>query len=71
MKVMVGTQELRAIVPSTGGAQVFQEVSLGSVDLPEGGIRLSLFPHTLKWGYIFADIEKVVLTPQAVAGSRE
>ncbi len=61
--VRVAGQTLQGTVPTTGGFRDFTKVRLGAVDLPAGRSTLTLAPTRLNYGYIFAAVKQVVLTP--------
>ncbi len=59
VKVTAGDQELTAAVPADGA----HVLPVGRASLPAGESCLVLSPAALEWGYLFPDVEKVVLTP--------
>ena len=61
--VRFGEQEVAAEAPATGDPPGFVDVHAGVLDLPAGNVRLTVGPHTLKWGYLLCGVEKVALEP--------
>ncbi len=61
--VRAAGQSLEGTVPATAGDRDFRRVHVGEIELPAGKTALTLRPKKLNYGYVFATVRRVVLTP--------
>ena len=61
--VQAAGQTLPGTVPATAGDREFRRVHVGEIELPAGKTALTLRPKELNYGYVFATVRRVVLTP--------